>query len=69
MAIFEAQLRNRELIGESELTFRKMQLAEFYGPIYAYTKLNTEVYENCELASYRTSIKRSLRYSERIMRK
>lgn len=24
--------------------FRKMQLAEFYGPIYAYSKLNTEGY-------------------------
>jgi hypothetical protein len=37
-------LERRKLLGQSDLDFRKQQLAEFYGPIYAYMKLGEGLY-------------------------
>ena len=44
IAEFQKELRGHEVLEQSELEFRKLQLAEFYGPIYAYCKLNKGIY-------------------------
>jgi|ERR1039458_3044108 hypothetical protein len=41
---FSIALKNRDIVGTSELEFRKQQLSELYGPIYAYGKLNSRLY-------------------------
>jgi hypothetical protein len=40
----KAQTSSQMRVGESELEYRKAQLAEFYGPIYAHVKLSQELY-------------------------
>jgi len=40
---FAIALQSRDRVGTSALEFRKQQLAEFYGPIYAYCKLYDQV--------------------------
>jgi hypothetical protein len=40
----KSEIRQFERVEQSELEYRKLQLAEFYGPIYAYVKLNAEIY-------------------------
>ncbi|HME32082.1 MAG TPA: hypothetical protein VKG65_04955 [Terriglobales bacterium] len=40
----KAQTSSQMRVGESELEYRKAQLAEFYGPIYAHLKLSQELY-------------------------
>lgn len=42
---FAVALQARETVGTSALEYRKLQLAEFYGPIYSYLKLNTQLYD------------------------
>lgn len=37
-------LQERKILGESELQYRKQQLAELYGPIYALLKTSEDVY-------------------------
>jgi hypothetical protein len=39
-----SQIEQGGLIGRSELEYRKAQLAEFYGPIYAHLRISTELY-------------------------
>jgi hypothetical protein len=41
----KAQTSSQLSVGESELEYRKAQLAEFYGPIYAHLKLSQELYD------------------------
>ncbi len=40
----KAQTSSQMRVGESELEYRKAQLAEFYGPIYAHLKVSQELY-------------------------
>jgi hypothetical protein len=42
---FAVALQTRDTVGTSALEFRKLQLSEFYGPIYAYAKLNEQLYD------------------------
>lgn len=42
---FAVALQARDTVGTSALEFRKLQLSEFYGPIYAYAKLNEQLYD------------------------
>lgn len=44
-AVFKDREFRRNLIGQSDLEFRKQQLEELYGPIYAYLKLNDTLYD------------------------
>ncbi len=37
-------LKSQEMVGYSELEYRKQQLEEFYGPIYAYLKSNETIF-------------------------
>lgn len=39
-------LQNRDIVGTSELEYRKQQLAELYGPVYAYVRLNSRLFES-----------------------
>lgn len=41
----KAEISKTVTVGQSELEFRKQQLADFYGPIYSYLKLNEHVSE------------------------
>ena len=41
----KAQMSSQARVGESELEYRKAQLAEFYGPIYANLKTSKELYD------------------------
>jgi hypothetical protein len=41
----KAQLSLRVQVGESELEYRKAQLSQFYGPIYANLKTSKELYD------------------------
>jgi len=40
----KSQISAGAFVGQSELEFRKAQLAGFYGPIYARLKLSSELY-------------------------
>jgi hypothetical protein len=40
----KSQISAGAFVGQSELDFRKAQLADFYGPIYARLKLSSELY-------------------------
>jgi hypothetical protein len=39
------QIRAQTSVGESELEYRKAQLSQFYGPIYANLKISKELYD------------------------
>jgi hypothetical protein len=41
----EATLRQAEFLGRRELEYREQQLAELYGPVYAYLKSQRDIYE------------------------
>jgi hypothetical protein len=41
----KAQSSSRVQVGESELEYRKAQLSQFYGPIYANLKISKELYD------------------------
>jgi hypothetical protein len=42
---FARALQARDTVGRSDLEFRKLQLSEFYGPMYAYAILGQEVFD------------------------
>ena len=41
----KARISQDAAVAQSDLEFCKQQLSEFYGPLYAYTKLNAEIYD------------------------
>ena len=41
----DVALHARNTVGSSSLEYRKQQLSEFYGPIYAYLRLNEQLYD------------------------